>query len=208
MKCKICNIEFGNNGALTIHLKNCELNEKVDKNKVIEEYLINKKSIDDISKIYDVSFNYIRTILKNLTRDKSESQLVSVKKNRLHSFESKKKISKSLLGNRNANHRGDRQSFYKDIRMDSSWEVKVAKYLDSQSIIWKYSHLRYKLSDGSFIHPDFFIFDEFDNIIEIVEVKGYFREANKIKFQKFKREYPELKVSLWDKIVLIQKKIL
>ena len=40
------------------------------------------------------------------------------------------KISNSMMGNKNAHHRGDRQSYYRDIRMDSRWEVGTAKYLD------------------------------------------------------------------------------
>jgi hypothetical protein len=38
----------------------------------------------------------------------------------------------------------------------------------------------------------------------LVEVKGYFREENKIKFEMFKREYPDVAVELWDGKVLKQ----
>lgn len=115
-----------------------------------------------------------------------------------HSESSKANIAKKLRGNRNGQHRGDRQSFYCGIRMDSSWEVKVAEYLDSKKLDWKYSLKSFVLSDGSTILPDFFLMNG-DTIEKIVEVKGYFREANKRKFEMFLREYPELKIELWNK---------
>lgn len=115
-----------------------------------------------------------------------------------HTEEAKKKISNSMKGNRNANHRGDRQSFYRDIRMDSSWEVKTARYLDEKELDWKYSYKSFILSDGRHYYPDFFVFSN-GNIDRIIEVKGYFREENKKKFNMFLDEYPELVVELWDK---------
>jgi len=116
-----------------------------------------------------------------------------------HSEESKLRISNSMKGNRNANHRGDRQSFYKDIRMDSSWEVLTATYLDENGFNWKYSTRGYILSDGRFYYPDFFIYDNSGNFVYLIEVKGYFREENRKKFEQFKIEYPDIMVKLWQK---------
>jgi hypothetical protein len=108
------------------------------------------------------------------------------------------KLSDSMKGNRNANHRGDRQSYYKDIRMDSRWEVGTAFYLDSQNIIWKYSEYGFRLSDGRYYYPDFFIYEN-DILIKLIEVKGYFRKKNKQKFQQFRDEYPTVSIELWEK---------
>lgn len=118
-----------------------------------------------------------------------------------HTLESKKKISSGMMGNRNANHRGDRQSYYNGIRMDSSWECKTAEYFDSNGVDWKYSEKGYVLSDGRVYYPDFFIYEN-GNLDKIVEVKGYFREENRLKFEQFLSEYPQLKVELWNKKVL------
>jgi hypothetical protein len=126
---------------------------------------------------------------------------------RTHSLHSKEKTSKSLMGNRNANHRGDRQSYYKDIRMDSSWEVKTAQYFDSNNVDWKYSERGFTLSDGRVYYPDFFIYED-SQFVKLVEVKGYFREANKLKFDMFLREYPEIKTELWQKAELKERKII
>jgi hypothetical protein len=112
-----------------------------------------------------------------------------------------------MKGNRNANHRGDRQSYYKDIRMDSSWEVKTAKYFDEQSIEWKYSERGYKLSDGRYYYPDFFIYEN-NQFVKLIEVKGYFREANKLKFEMFLKEYPDVNIELWMKQQLKDRKII
>lgn len=124
-----------------------------------------------------------------------------------HKSETRNKISDSMKGNRNANHRGDRQSFYKGIRMDSQWEVKVAQYLDSLNLDWQYSSVRYKLSDGRFYHPDFFLYEN-QVIVKVIEVKGYFREQNRLKYEKFLSEYPNVPIELWDKEVLKSKNIL
>jgi hypothetical protein len=124
-----------------------------------------------------------------------------------HSMESKEKISKSMKGNRNANHRGDRQSYYNGIRMDSSWEVKTAEYFDQNNIDWKYDVQGFKLSNGRYYYPDFFIYEN-SKCTKLVEVKGYFREANRLKFEMFLREYPEVKIELWQKQELKDRKII
>lgn len=128
-------------------------------------------------------------------------------KGKKHNLETLKKISDGMKGNRNANHRGDRQSFYNNIRMDSKWEVATAKYFDQHNISWKYSEAGYKLSNGCYYYPDFFIYEN-DTLNKLVEVKGYFREANKKKFQMFMDEYPNIVIELWDKNVLKQLKII
>lgn len=129
-------------------------------------------------------------------------------KGKSHSEESKKKISNSMKGNQNANHRGDRQSYYKNIRMDSKWEVGTANYFDKNNIIWKYNERGFVLSDGRYYYPDFFIYDDTKNFQKLIEVKGYFRKNNKEKFEKFCMEYPEIKVELWRSKELKEKKII
>ena len=126
---------------------------------------------------------------------------------RVHSVESRQKIAQRLNGNQNAQHRGDRQSYYKDMRMDSSWEVKTAQYFDNNNIEWKYNVQGYKLSNGRYYYPDFFIYEN-SKFTKLVEVKGYFREANRLKFEMFLREYPEVKIELWQKQELKDRKII
>ena len=115
-----------------------------------------------------------------------------------HTEDTRKKISNSMNGNRNANHRGDRQSTYNGIRMDSRWEIGVARYLDRNNLQWKYSEKGFKLSNGRYYYPDFFLYSN-ENLIKIIEVKGYFRQDNKEKFEIFLKEYPDVVIELWQR---------
>lgn len=78
----------------------------------------------------------------------------------------------------------------KEVILRSSYELAYAKWLDSRGINWEYEP-HFKLSNGSNYFPDFKLEDG-----TIVEIKGYFREDAKIKWQMFKEEYPNLKKSL------------
>ncbi len=204
--CNNCNKEYTNIGAYKKHIKGCIENEV--KIKIIDDYVNNLIPTSDLMIKYNLGKAVIYKILEGKMRTFKEAQEVSLKKFKEHNEESKKKISKSMMGNRNANHRGDRQSFYNDIRMDSSWEVKVAKYLDENNYNWEYATNRYLLSTGQYIHPDFFIINDKKEVIKVIEVKGYFREKNKFKFELFLNEYPELIVELWNKQILKEKKII
>lgn len=118
-----------------------------------------------------------------------------------HTEVTKTSISNSMKGNRNANHRGDRQSYYNNIRMDSKWEVGVAKYFDNNKVEWKYNVQGYQLSNGNYYYPDFFIYEN-GNFVKLVEVKGYFRESNKAKFEMFLNEYAHIQIELWQRTTL------
>ena len=74
--------------------------------------------------------------------------------------------------------------------MRSGWEVKYAKWLDGQQILWEYEP-SFLLSDGRIYLADFRLSDE-----TIVEIKGYFRPDAKIKWDRFCIEYPKLKKQL------------
>jgi hypothetical protein len=178
--CKFCQVKCRSQKSLTSHECRCSLNPKK-----IQQWNAGKTGLQ-------IAWN---------------KGLPGTFTGRTHSDETKKKISERMNGNRNANHRGDRQSYYKDIRMDSSWEVKTAQYLDANNIVWKYNVQGFTLSNGKVYYPDFFIYEN-DQFIKLVEVKGYFREANRIKFEMFLQEYPEIKTELWQKKELKERKII
>lgn len=194
ISCVFCHKEFTVKG-LSGHQYSCELNPLKRKR---ESPFKGKRHTDDAK---------LKLSIGAKNQHASGNGVVPNWLGRTHSDESKLKISTALKGNRNGNHRGDRQSFYKDIRMDSSWEVKTAQYLDDNFIDWKYSVHGYTLSDGRVYFPDFFIYEN-GQLVKLIEVKGYFREANKIKFALFLSDYPDLIVELWDKGVLKNKGIL
>lgn len=70
---------------------------------------------------------------------------------------------------------------YNDILLDSSWEVIVAQYLDSNNIKWIKPKNGFKyLWEGKehIYYPDFYL-PEYDRYIE---VKGFERERDKVKY--------------------------
>lgn len=68
----------------------------------------------------------------------------------------------------------------KNIKIQGTWELKYANYLNEQNINWtksKYINLKYKLFENDYWHtyyPDFFLVDT----QEYVEIKGYWWKSN------------------------------
>lgn len=75
--------------------------------------------------------------------------------------------------------------FYKDIWFRSSWEMKFARYLDNLKIEWNYESKTFDTSFGHYT-PDFWI----PNWNSFVEVKGWFRDDAKEKFEEVSKNYP------------------
>lgn len=128
-------------------------------------------------------------------------------KGKKHTQQAKRKIAESAKGNTNGLGRG-KITYYKDVMMRSSWEASVAEYLDDHNIVWEYEKKAYSLSSTTSYRPDFFILDSNGDISYLIEVKGYFREQNKIKFENFKKTYPHIKIELWDKDELQKRDII
>lgn len=82
-----------------------------------------------------------------------------------------------------------------DVTMRSSWEVLYAVYLDCKGVDWKYEKTSFRLHirTRTFTYtPDFYLPDT----DEYIEVKGYFSPDAKSKMKLFKRQHPEVKVSM------------
>jgi hypothetical protein len=90
---------------------------------------------------------------------------------------------------------------YKDINFRSTWEAKVAEWLDENNITWKYEEKRYKLSNGTTYLPDFFIY-EGKKLTEVVEVKGYMDDISKTKIDLFSHEYPHISLKIFDETMV------
>lgn len=121
--------------------------------------------------------------------------------------ERKQKIALSMKGNKNgATSFRRRNIMYNNIHFKSSWEVNVARYFDENKIVWKYENISYSLSDTRSYTPDFSIYEN-GNLKKHIEVKGYFRKENKEKFEEFEKLYPNVNIEIWNKRVLINKKI-
>lgn len=82
----------------------------------------------------------------------------------------------------------------KYVWLRSSWEYIYAKWLNSHNIKWDVECKTFVLNNESY-RPDFFIFDDDDNLVSIVEVKGYWK--NRLhKYYELKQLHPELDLSL------------
>lgn len=82
-----------------------------------------------------------------------------------------------------------KSSYYKNIFMRSSWEIAYAKYLDKNNIKWLYESKIFDLGDTTYT-PDFYL-PETD---EYIEIKGWWRDKSKIKFDLFRQKYPKIKI--------------
>lgn len=81
----------------------------------------------------------------------------------------------------------------------STWEYKVANYLDAQDIPWDYEVIPLTLNGEAYL-PDFFLLDEYDNLLKIVEVKGYFQPKGQAKFTLFQEWLATqgIPLEIWD----------
>lgn len=81
----------------------------------------------------------------------------------------------------------------------SSYETFYLKYLNSKQINYFYEPKRFVLSDNSSYLLDVYLVDE----DKFVELKGFDRKKDKEKFEKLKKEYPNLKIEKLTKKELI-----
>jgi len=85
--------------------------------------------------------------------------------------------------------------------MRSTWEVKFATYLDINKIEWLFEIKKFPINylgkDGTYT-PDFYLMKE----DKYIEIKGWWRDDAKIKYESFKEQYPNIIIELYDKIKL------
>lgn len=91
--------------------------------------------------------------------------------------------------------------------MRSSWEVKLATYLDIKGVEWLYEIKKFPITylntSGTYT-PDFYLIKE----NKYIEVKGWWRDDAKVKFESFQEQYPDIKIELYDKVKLKEIKVL
>lgn len=81
--------------------------------------------------------------------------------------------------------------YYKNIYMRSSYEIAYAKYLDKNNIKWLYESKTFNLENCTYT-PDFYL----SKLDKYVEIKGWWRDKAKTKFNSFKKQYPKIKIDL------------
>lgn len=136
-----------------------------------------------------------------------------------HSKETKKKLSD--IRKKNPTHLGIPASHGKHInylrkdgrivKLRSSWEEKVAKYLDENSFNWEYENLTLPITyvyngigKNGTLTVDFYLKD----INEIWEIKGWWRDDAKEKFEAAKSQHSHFQFRLLNKAELKRLKIL
>ena len=75
----------------------------------------------------------------------------------------------------------------KYVWLRSTYEYIYAMWLDHNKKIWDIEFKSYRLDDDTLYKPDFFIFDDNEKLIKIVEVKGYW-ENRSYKFHKLQKQ--------------------
>ncbi len=100
-----------------------------------------------------------------------------------HSAESKRQMSASAMG-RPCQHA--HREWYRGIAFRSSWEVRVAKALDTLEVRWEYEPRRFYFNGFTYL-PDFFLPDDG----AYWEVKGWMRGNDAEKIAAFRSGYPE-----------------
>jgi hypothetical protein len=81
--------------------------------------------------------------------------------------------------------------WYKDNCFHSQWEVNFAQFLDDNDIKWIYEPKAFDLGDTTYT-PDFYL----PETNEYIEIKGYWIDDAKFKFDLTKIFYPEIKIQL------------
>lgn len=85
-------------------------------------------------------------------------------------------------------------SYYNSIWMRSSYEIILAKWLNKNKIEWLYESKTFDLGNTTYT-PDFYL-PEFNLYIE---VKGWWRDKAKKKFEEFKQKYCGIRIKIIDK---------
>ena len=92
---------------------------------------------------------------------------------------------------------------YNGIKMRSSYELNFAKWCNLSYIKWEYEPNTFDLGDTTYT-PDFYL-AEFDLWIEI---KGYWRDDAKKKYNKFLKLYPNIYIKVFNEKRLKNMRIL
>ena len=87
-------------------------------------------------------------------------------------------------------------SYYNGIWLRSSWEIKIAEWLDKQKWKWLYEPKRFELRDRTYC-PDFYLPD----LNMWWEIKGWFHKKHQETIRQFRELYPS------ERLVVITKDI-
>lgn len=219
-KCRYCSNKENSN--IKIEERSRKLKEKYTSGEIVHP-MLNKTHSEDakekirnfyLGKSYDDRFGLEKSeFIKNKMRDShlGDKNHFFGKK---HSNETIEKLKE--LGTKNAKS-GKESHLYgkmyhpkpikaiidnKSYCFKSIWEYKVANYLHISDIKWEYETKKFELLIGDMettYTPDFYLIET----NTIIEVKGYWRDDAKIKFEQFlNAQGNNFNIEVWDKIKL------
>lgn len=85
------------------------------------------------------------------------------------------------------------------IWMRSTYEARFANFLDTLDVEWSYEPKHFSVLNGAKTYlPDFYV----PNIDAFIEIKGWWRDDAREKFDDFVRSYPLVRYALIDKHIL------
>lgn len=172
--------------------------EYIDKEQGIK-YLIKYKNLN-------VSYSIFRTLIIKSGLCLHPANVVTNHLRNIRSINANKQLaehsgffSHEVQKNTHGKIRGLQGYYYntvlnKYVWLRSTWEYIYAKWLNAHNIKWDVECKTYVLSKESY-RPDFFIFDDENALVSIVEVKGFWK--NRLhKYYELRELHPELNLSL------------
>lgn len=148
--------------------------------------IVQKSKVDSLVKKYGVV-----NVSQIDDPEMQERRIKGVKRRRSGSWSGKENPNyKNKIGNNYGYKFGRREDL--DCFFRSSWESNFARFLNYKNIKWEYEPKHFKLYDGRTYTPDFLLIKE----NKYIEIKGYWRDDAREKFDLFKEQYPEVVIEL------------
>lgn len=188
---------YKGNNKKRVELRNRRINTKryLEVKKRMEYLYYNQEyGLKLLAKKLNLSYSVVRHLMGFLNIPIRRGY--NVVTNRLKKFRKQKAIheSKKRIGFNNPNIKRKYEGMARGVQgyylnkstnslvwLRSSWEYIFAKWLDKTKHNWKIEETYYNLNDAIY-RPDFFIYDDDWNLIQIIEIKGYWdNNADKAK---------------------------
>lgn len=102
---------------------------------------------------------------------------------------------KMTSGGRKAPRKPRKKPVYNGVTMDSTYETRYARWLDrlvetGQIRSWTHTPVRFRIGEGANYTPDFLIRMP-DHSLLFLEMKGYLRREDRVKYLSAAQQYPE-----------------
>jgi hypothetical protein len=190
--CRYCGRICKNDNSLRNHERLCK--ENPDRQILVSNF-IKWNEYRKGKHLQKASNQYIKAKENGCTcviSDETRQKLSDSSKGRLHTEESKEKLSKIMkdAAKDNPNYSFSKNKYFKKeiingFRMDSSWESIFANYLNQHNIIWVKNKKSFRYifeNEEHSYYPDFYL-EDFNLYIEI---KGHETEKDKAKYKSVK----------------------